>query len=86
MSFNIRKRLVAGFFTIVLVGTIVSIAVLQLLTASIHQLEDVVTVSDTIKQKGGELRLDMITMSDAMRGVLLDPAAKSELQRKKAAD
>ncbi|HEX2833347.1 MAG TPA: methyl-accepting chemotaxis protein [Thermoanaerobaculia bacterium] len=86
MSFNIRRRLVAGFFTIVLVGTAVSIAVLQLLTASIHQLEEVVTVSDTIKQKGGELRFDMITMSDAMRGVLLDPASKSEAQRKKAAD
>ncbi|HET7436570.1 MAG TPA: hypothetical protein VFN10_17815, partial [Thermoanaerobaculia bacterium] len=68
MSFNIRRRLVAGFFTIVVVGTAVSIAVLQLLTASIHQLEDVVTSSDTIKQKGGELRFDMMTMSDAMRG------------------
>jgi methyl-accepting chemotaxis protein len=86
MSFNIRRRLVIGFFTIVLVGTLVSIAVLQLLTASIHQLEEVVTVSDTIKQKGGELRFDMITMSDAMRGVLLDPNSKSEAERKKAAD
>jgi methyl-accepting chemotaxis protein len=86
MSFNIRRRLVIGFFTIVLVGTVVSIAVLQLLTASIHQLEDVVTVSDTIKQKGLELRFDMMTMSDAMRGALLDPNAKSEGERKKAAD
>lgn len=86
MSFNIRRRLVAGFFTIILVGTLVSVAVLQLLTASIHQLEDVITVSDTIKQKGGELRFDMITMSDAMRGVLIDPDSKSEFARKKAAD
>ncbi|HET7434339.1 MAG TPA: methyl-accepting chemotaxis protein, partial [Thermoanaerobaculia bacterium] len=29
---------------------------------------------------------DMMTMSDAMRGVLIDPQSSSELQRKKAAD
>lgn len=86
MSFNIRRRLAIGFFTIVVVGTVVSVAVLQLLTASIRQLEDVVTVSDTIKQKGLELRFDMLTMSDAMRGVLLDPTSTAEVQRKKGAD
>jgi methyl-accepting chemotaxis protein len=86
MSFNIRRRLVIGFFTIVLVGTVVTVAVLQLLTASIRQLEDVVTVSDTIQQKGLELRFDMLTMSDAMRGVLIDPNSTAEVERKKGAD
>ena len=44
MSFNIRRRLMAGFFTVVILGAGVSIAVLQLLTTSIRQLESVVTV------------------------------------------
>jgi methyl-accepting chemotaxis protein len=86
MSFNIRRRMMAGFFTVVILGTVVSIGVLQLLTTSIHQLENVVTVSDAIRQKGLELRFDMMTMSDGMRGYLIDPKDKRELQRKKDAD
>jgi methyl-accepting chemotaxis protein len=86
MSFNIRRRLMAGFLTVVLLGAAVSVGVLQLLTASIRQLENVVTVSDTIRSKGLELRFDMMTMSDAMRGYLVDASDKRELQRKREAD
>lgn len=86
MSFNIRRRLVIGFFTIVLVGTVVSVAVLQLLTTSIQQLENVVTVSAAIERKGLELRYDMLVMSDAMRGYLIDPTSKQEFDRKREAD
>ncbi|MCU1350028.1 MAG: Chemotaxis protein, partial [Acidobacteria bacterium] len=86
MKFNIRRRLAAGFLTVVVLGAVVCAAVLQLLTASIHQLEEVVTVSDTIRQKGLELRFDMMTMSDAMRGYLIDPRDTREFDRKKGAD
>jgi methyl-accepting chemotaxis protein len=86
MSFNIRRRMMSAFFIVVLLGAGVSIAVLQLLTTSIHQLEEVVTVSDTIRQKGLELRFDMMTMSDGIRGYLINPRDKNELQRKKDAD
>jgi methyl-accepting chemotaxis protein len=86
MNFNIRRRLMAGFLAVVLLGAAVSVGVLQLLTTSIHQLESVITVSDTIRAKGLELRLDMMTMSDAMRGYLLDSRDKKELQRKLEAD
>ncbi|MCU1229292.1 MAG: methyl-accepting chemotaxis protein [Acidobacteria bacterium] len=86
MTFNIRRRLVAGFLTIVLLGAGVSIAVLQLLTTSIHQLENVVGVSDTIRQEGLKLRFDMMTMSDGIRGYLIDPSDKNELKRKRDAD
>src|ERR1051326_5034772 len=86
MTFNIRRRLAAGFLTIVLLGSAVCAAVLVLLTASIHQLEDVVTVADTIRQNGMKLRFDMMTMSDSMRGYLIDPTSKNELQRKREAD
>jgi methyl-accepting chemotaxis protein len=86
MNMNIRRRLAAGFLTIVVLGAVVCFAVLQLLTASIHQLEEVVTVSDTIRQKGLELRFDMMTMSDAMRGYLVDSRDTRESDRKRAAD
>ncbi len=85
-TLNIRRRLMAGFFTVVILGAVVCAAVLQLLTASIWQLENVVTVSDTIRQKGLELRFDMMTMSDGMRGYLIDPRDRREMQRKKEAD
>jgi len=86
MNFNIRRRLMAGFFTVVLLGAAVSVAVLQLLTTSIRQLENVVSVSDTIRQEGLKLRFDMMTMSDGIRGYLIDPSDKNELKRKKDAD
>jgi methyl-accepting chemotaxis protein len=86
MSFNIRRRLMAGFFTVVLLGAAVSVAVLQLLTTSIRQLENVVSVSDTIRQQGLKLRFDMMTMSDGIRGYLIDPGDKNELKRKRDAD
>jgi len=86
MNLNIRRRLMAGFFTVVLLGAAVSLAVLQLLTTSIHELESVVSVSDTIRQQGLKLRFDMMTMSDGIRGYLIDPRDKNELKRKKDAD
>jgi len=85
-NLNIRRRLMAGVFTVVILGAVVCTAVLQLLTASVRQLQSVVTVSDTIRQKGLELRFDMMTMSDGMRGYLIDPRDRRELQRKKEAD
>lgn len=86
MRFNIRRRLMTGFLVMVVLGAGVCIAVLQLLTTSIRQLENVVSVSDTIRQQGLRLRFDMMTMSDGMRGYLIDPSDKNELQRKKNAD
>src|ERR1044071_8523351 len=86
MTFNIRRRLAAGFLAIILLGSGVCTAVLVLLTASIHQLEDVVTVADSIRQTGMKLRFDMMTMSDSMRGYLIDPTSRSEAQRKREAD
>jgi methyl-accepting chemotaxis protein len=86
MKLNIRGRLFAGFFTVVVLGTLVCTLVLQLLTTSIRQLENVVTVADSIRQNGMKLRFDMMTMSDSIRGYLIDPTAKSEFQRKRSAD
>jgi methyl-accepting chemotaxis protein len=86
MRFNIRRRLVAGFLAVVVLGAVVCGVVLQLLTSSIRELESVVTVADMIRQKGLELRFDMMTMSDGMRGYLVDPTDKHEFDRKREAD
>jgi methyl-accepting chemotaxis protein len=86
MKFNIRRRLVAGFLTVVLIGAVVCGVTLQLLTTSIRQLQSVVTVSDMIRQKGLELRFDMMTMSDGMRGYLIDPTQRRDFDRKREAD
>jgi methyl-accepting chemotaxis protein len=86
LNFNIRRRLMAGFLIVVALGAIVCGAVLQLLTTSIRELEHVVTVSDEVRQKGLKLRFDMMTMSDGIRGYLIDPDDRREFERKKAAD
>jgi len=86
VKFNIRRRLMAGFLSIVVLGVLVCGAVLQLLTTSIYELENVITVSNMVRTKGLELRLDMMTMSDAMRGYLIDPSNQQWFDRKKEAD
>ena len=50
-------------------------AILTVLSRSIAELEHVVTVSDVIEHKSLEMRFDMLAMSDAMRGDLINPDA-----------
>src|SRR5262249_49050711 len=63
----------------------VSVAILAVLSQSIEELKRVVTVSDVIEHKALEMRFDMLAMSDAMRGFLID-GDKVEYERKKQAD
>src|SRR5205085_4482261 len=39
-----------------------------------------------VQREANEIRTQMITMSDAMRGFLLNPSNRDEFERKKAAD
>jgi methyl-accepting chemotaxis protein len=86
MKYGIRTRLIAGFLFILILGSGVSMGILALLSHTINQLNDVIKTSDVIAHKGLELRFDMMTMSDAMRGYIINPADNSEFDRKKAAD
>jgi methyl-accepting chemotaxis protein len=86
MQRTVRFKVTAGFLVVLLVGLGVSITVLTILSRSINELEKTVTVADEISRKGLKLRFDMMTMSDAMRGYLLNPKDISEKQRKTAAD
>jgi len=86
MKFNIRRRLVAGFMVTVVLGALVSFAVLQLLTQSIRQLESVITVSHEIRQKAHQMEFNLASMDNSMRGYLIDPTNRKELDRKHGFD
>lgn len=86
MKMTVRTRLTMGFLALLSVGSVSSLAILAILSRTIGELKQVVTVSDVIEQKALELRFDMLEMSDAMRGFLINPAKTDEMARKKAAD
>ncbi len=86
MKLTIRAKLVAGFFAVLLIGTVASVGALTLLSRSMSHLQGVIDRDDVVAQKATEIRLSMIEMSDAMRGYLLDPTNQAELDRKRGAD
>ena len=86
MKTTVRMRLTFGFLGLLSVGSVASVAILAVLSRSIEELKRVVTVSDVIEHKALEMRFDMLAMSDAMRGFLINPDNKAEEQRKKQAD
>jgi len=86
MKATVRARLTIGFLALVTIGSVASVAILTILSGTIDELKRVVTVSDTVEHKALEMRFDMLAMSDAMRGFLINPASTAERTRKKQAD
>jgi methyl-accepting chemotaxis protein len=86
MKATVRMKLTLGFLGLLSIGSVASLAILAVLSSSIDQLKRVVTVSDVIEHKALEMRFDMLAMSDAMRGFLINPSNRVEQERKKAAD
>jgi methyl-accepting chemotaxis protein len=86
MKFRIHTQLTAAFALLLLLGSVVSVCILLLLSRSIDQLERVIAFHDVVAHRGVELELDLIKMSDAMRGYLLNPSDGNELERKLEAD
>jgi methyl-accepting chemotaxis protein len=86
MKLTIRLKLALGFTAILLLGSAVSLGVLSVLSRSVDGLRVVITRDDEIAQSALALRYDMLEMSDAMRGFLLDPKNDAERKRKTAAD
>jgi len=85
MKTTVRTRLTLGFLGLLSIGCLASIVVLAVLSRSIQELRQVVTVADVIEHKALELRFDLLSMSDAIRGFLVS-ANKAEYDRKKQAD
>ncbi|NUO62901.1 MAG: HAMP domain-containing protein [Gemmatimonadaceae bacterium] len=86
MKLTIRTKLTLGFVGILILGSAVSVGILTVLSRSVDQLRDVVESDDLVAHKSLEIRYDMLQMSDAMRGFLLDPTNQLERQRKIDAD
>jgi len=86
MKTTVRMRLTLGFLGLLSIGSMASLAILAILSRSIGELQKVVEVSDVIEHKSLEMRFDMLAMSDAMRGFLINPANTAEYERKKKAD
>ena len=86
MKATVRVRLTVGFLALLSIGSVVSVAVLTVLSRSIGEIKRVVTVSDVIQHKALEMRFDMLAMSDALRGAMIDPLSVAERERKTRAD
>ncbi|MEO7456745.1 MAG: methyl-accepting chemotaxis protein [Gemmatimonadaceae bacterium] len=86
MRFTLRARLVTGFCSVLLVGSIASVGALSMITRSVNRLQRVVERDDAIALKAIQIRFAMLEMSDAMRGFLLDNDNQAEFQRKLVAD
>jgi len=86
MKATVQARLTIGLLALVSIGSVASIAILAILSRSIDELKRVVTVSDVVEHKALEMRFDMLAMSDAMRGFLINPSNTAERARKKHAD
>ncbi|MEP7001088.1 MAG: methyl-accepting chemotaxis protein [bacterium] len=86
MKLTIRNKLGAAFLSLLLLGSIACVLVLLVMSRSVEQLERVALNDDVIALKALEIRYDMLQMSNAMRGYLLDPTNKSEMSAKEDAD
>jgi signal transduction histidine kinase len=82
----VRTRLTVCLLGLLMLGSVTSIAILAILSSSLEQMKRVVAISDVIERKALSLRFDMLAMSDAMRGFLIDPSSGIEQARKKQAD
>jgi len=86
MKMTLRIKLVAGFLSVLLLGTAASLGILSMVSRSAGQLQRVIERDDVVAIKAVEIRYAMLEASDAIRGFLLDPTNQAEMQRKLAAD
>ncbi len=85
-AMGVRGRLYAGFGLLALLWLSGAITALAWVRASdLSTQEKLLSAGDALRATE-TARLHMITMSDAMRGFLLDPSNDSEMQRKRLAD
>src|SRR5471030_2773673 len=85
-SMTIRTKLLLGFLGLQLASTLLNATLLWLAVDQGRRTEKVVQVYDLLEHNALELRLDMMVMSDAMRGFMLNPRDVQENARKLAAD
>src|SRR4051812_47809610 len=83
---SIRTKLLVFFLGLLLTSTLLKAALLWLAVDQGHRTAQTIQVYDFLEHKALELRFDMMVMSDAMRGFMLNPQDAEEHARKLAAD
>lgn len=78
---GIRLRLLLGFLTMLVMGAAVALINLVLLSGTISDLRNVVSVTTVIERKGIEIQLDLSIISDAIRGYMLNTSDGAEKAR-----
>jgi signal transduction histidine kinase/DNA-binding response OmpR family regulator len=83
---TIRKKLLVSFLGLLVASSLINTILLALSVQNKRHAERIVNVYDVLEHKTLELRFDMMVMSDAMRGFMLNPRDIHEKARKAAAD
>src|SRR4051794_31839517 len=83
---TIRARFTLAFLAVSLAGLLLAAALLLISRRNLRRVEAIVQVYDVIEHKSLRLSLDLLVMSDAIRGFLLNPHDGAERARKHNAD
>jgi signal transduction histidine kinase len=83
---TIRARFTFAFLVVSLAGLLLAAALLLISRRNLRRVEAIVQVYDVIEHKSLKLSLDLLVMSDAIRGFLLNPQDSAEHARKLRAD
>ena len=83
---TIRARFTLAFLAVSLAGLLLAAALLLISRRNLRRVEAIVQVYDVIEHKSLRLSLDLLVMSDAIRGFLLNPHDGTERARKHNAD
>jgi len=82
----IRARFTLAFLVVSLAGLFLAAALLLISRRNLRRVEAIVQVYDVIEHKSLRLSLDLLVMSDAIRGFLINPHDGAERDRKHNAD
>ncbi|HEY5676638.1 MAG TPA: ATP-binding protein, partial [Myxococcales bacterium] len=83
---TIHRKLLLAFFGLLLTATLLGAALIALAVDNVRRVEQIVSVYDVLQLDSLKLRFDLMVMSDAMRGFMLNPRDASEHERKLGAD
>ncbi|HET7784923.1 MAG TPA: response regulator [Myxococcales bacterium] len=83
---TIHRKLLLAFFGLLLTATLLGAALIALAVDNVRRVEQIVSVYDVLQLDALKLRFDLMVMSDAMRGFMLNPRDASEHDRKLGAD
>src|SRR5690349_6393319 len=86
INISINFKLRVAFLIILLLCTFSCLVTRAKLTKSIDYLDQVIRVNDAIVRIALETRYNLMVTSDAVRGIIINPADIAEKQRKLDAD